>query len=100
MIEHKFDKEQMKKFLEDPLNNTCNIKEEIINEIKKNLEDEGLIKNDNFEGKENEANEYFNNTSRKHSDLSEERKNGQDFMEEFHKNMINEINFAENRIES
>ena len=91
MIEHKFDKEQMKKFLEDPLNKTCNIKEEIINEIKKNLVDEGLIKNTNIESKESETNEYFSNTSRKHSDVSEERKNGQDFMEEFHKNMINEM---------
>ena len=89
MLEHKFNKEQLKKFLEDHINNTCNIKEEIINEIKKNLEDEGLIQSTN-NNQENEINES-RNSSRKNSDIFDERKKEQEFIDEFQKNIINEI---------
>ena len=95
MIEPKFNKEQLKKYLEDPINkNNNNIKEEIIEEIKKSLEDEGLYHNTLSENQECLNEELYN--SRKNSDSS--RKSGQYFMEEFHKNMINEINILDIKV--
>ena len=65
--------------------------------LKKKLENEGLYKEESFEKEKL----LFLNTSRKNSeDGSNESKNNEYFFNEFHKNMINEINFAENRIES
>ena len=94
MIEHKFDNEQMKKFLEDPIYKNNNIKEEIIEEVKKSLEEEGLYHNSFSENKEYENLEEYNYiNSRKNSESSNERKNGEYFMEEFQKNMINDINY-------
>ena len=37
MLEHKFDKEKLNKYLEDPINKNNDIKDEIIEEVKKNL---------------------------------------------------------------
>ena len=93
MIEHKLNQ----KMLQECLNTKIELKEEVIEEAKKNLENEGLYKEDSF-SKEKLLNL---DTSRKNSeDGSNESKNNEYFLKEFHKNMINEINFAENRIES
>ena len=94
MIEHKYNNEQVKKFLEDPIHKSNIIKEEIIQEVKKSLEKEGLYHNSYSENKDDIMNiEECNHGSRKNSDSSNERKNGEYFLEEFQKNMINEINY-------
>ena len=94
MIEHKYNNEQVKKFLEDPIHKSNIIKEEIIQEVKKSLEKEGLYHNSFSENKDDIMNiEECNHGSRKNSDSSNERKNGEFFLEEFQKNMINEINY-------
>ena len=99
MLEHKLNKEQLKKYLEDPINKNTNIKEEIIEEIKKNLEDEGLYHNTNKTISENQDcnNEDLYN-GRKNSNSSEEKKNEEYFMKEFHKNMIEEINILDIKV--
>ena len=95
MIEHKFNNEQMKKFLQDPIyKNKNNIKEEIIDEVKKSLKEEGLYHNSFSENQESENLEEYNYiNSRKNSESSNERKNGEYFLEEFQKNIINDINY-------
>ena len=93
MLEHKFNNEQLKKYLEDYFQKNIDIKEEIIEEVKKSLEDEGLYQSNSCEIQKLETNEEYSN-SRKISESSNERKNDEYFLEEFHKNLINEINYC------
>ena len=86
MIEHRCSFEQLQK-LEEQNKNNNNIKEEIIQEVKKNLEYEGLYHNSINEGQNSEANEELNNSE----SASYEKKNSDYFLEEFNKNMINEM---------
>ena len=86
MIEHKCSFEQLQK-LEEQNKNNNNIKEEIIQEVKKNLEYEGLYHNSINEGQNSEANEELKNSE----SASYEKKNSDYFLEEFNKNMINEM---------
>ena len=91
MIEHKFNNEQLKKYLEESSYQT-NFNNNIIEQAKKNLEEEGLYQNLVCENEgSNDAHEEFYK-DRKNSDISNERKNNEYFLEEFHDNMINEIN--------
>ena len=99
MIEHKFDKEQLNKFLEDPINKNNDIKKEIIEEVKRSLENEGLYPNSIYESQGCETKDEFYSSS-KNIDICEERKNSQNFIEEFHKNMINEMNLYDIKIGS
>ena len=93
MIEHKLNQNR----LQECLNAKFEIKNEVVEVAKKKLENEGLYKEESFEKEKS----LSLNTSRKNSeDGSNESKNNEYFFNEFHKNMINEINFAENRIES
>ena len=94
MLEHKFNNEQLKKYLEDSFQKNIDIKEEIIEEVKKSLEDEGLYQSNSSEIQKLETNEEYSN-SRKISESSNERKNDEYCLEEFHKNLINEINYCE-----
>lgn len=95
MIEHKFDTEQMKKFLEDPFYKNNNIKEDAFQEIKKNLEDEGLYHNmysANIEDVQTEECKSNNYISRENTDSLNVKKNDDFFFEEIHKNMNDEDN--------
>ena len=96
-IEHNCSIEQLKKYLDEPSQKNIDIKEEIIQEVKKNLEDEGLYPNSMSENQNSETNEDAYN-SRKNSDNSNEKKNNEYFLDEFNKNMINEINCYEGRL--
>ena len=94
MIEHKFDNEQMKKFLEDPIYKNNNNKEEIIEEVKKSLKQEGLYHYSSSENKENEnLEEYKYINSIRNIVNSKEGKNSEYFFEEFQKKLINDINY-------
>ena len=90
MIEHKFDNEQMIKFLEDPIyKNNNSIKKEIIDEVKKSLKQERLYHYPFSENKQYEnLEEYIN--SRKNSYNSNERKNAEYLFEQFQKKIIND----------
>ena len=93
MIEHKLNQ---KKLIEC-LNKKIEIKEEEIQQAKKNLENEGLYKEENIEKEKSESLNVSRNNS---EEVSNDSKNNEYFLKEFHKNMINEFNFAEHRIES
>jgi hypothetical protein len=93
MIEHKLNQ---KKLIEC-LNKKIEIKEEEIQQAKKNLENEGLYKEENVEKEKSESLNVSRNNS---EEVSNDSKNNEYFLKEFHKNMINEFNFAEHRIES
>ena len=85
------------KGLQDCLNIKSEINEEVIAEAKKNLEIEGLYKEES-----SDKEKYSSwNTSRKNSeDGSNECKINEYFLKELHHNMINEINLVEGKIES
>ena len=105
MIEHKFNNEQLKKYWEDSSKYADNMKSQVvIEEAKKNLIDEGLYQNSYGEN-EATANENNNEDQSYNSKLisdesSNERKNNEYFLEEFHNNMIEEINFLNKKIGS
>ncbi len=86
MLEHKCSFEELQKLDEQNKNNN-NIKEEIIQEVKKNLEYEGLYHNSISEGQNSETNEEIINSE----SASYEKKNSDYFLDEFNKNMINEM---------
>mgnify|MGYP003571307154 CR=1 FL=1 len=109
MIEHKFNNEQLKKYWEDSSKNTDNIKTQVvIEEVKKNFIDEGLYQNSCCENEnENEATANENNNEEQSynskiisDEASNERKNNEYFLEEFHNNMLEEINFLNRKIGS
>ena len=93
IVEHRL----KEKGLQDCLNIKSEINEEVIAEAKKNLEIEGLYKEES-----SDKEKYSSwNTSRKNSeDGSNECKNNEYFLKELHHNMINEINLVEGKIES
>ena len=99
-IEHNCNIEQLREYLDGPSQKNNEIKEEIIQEVKKNLEDEGIYPKSTSDNKNIETNEDINNNSRKNSDNFKEKKNNECFLEEFNNNMINEINLYEGRIGS
>jgi hypothetical protein len=99
MIEHKCNIEQLKKYLDERNQNNNNIKEEIIQEVKKNLEYEGLYPNSASEGQNSETNEDINNSRKISESSSYEKKNNNYFMDEFNKNMINEMKIFEKSCE-
>ena len=88
MIEHKFNEEQIKLYLSKFNQREDDKEEEIIDDAKKNFEDEGLYQGIMSEKQVNES----SYVSRKNSESSNERNNGEYFLEEFHKNIINEAN--------
>ena len=109
MIEHKFNNEQLKKYWEDSSKNNDNIKTQVvIEEVKKNFIDEGLYQNSCCENEnENEATANENNNEEQSynskiisDEASNERKNNEYFLEEFHNNMLEEINFLNRKIGS
>ena len=109
MIEHKFNNEQLKKYWEDSSKNTDNIKTQVvIEEVKKNFIDEGLYQNSCCEneneneatGNENNNEEHSYNSKIISDEASNERKNNEYFLEEFHNNMLEEINFLNRKIDS
>ena len=97
--EHNCNIEQLKEYLDGPNQKNNDTQEEIIQEVKKNLEDEGLYPNSMSENQNTETNEDIKN-SRKNSDSFNEKKNNECFMDEFNNNIINEINLYESRIQS
>ena len=109
MMEHKFNNEQLKKYWEDSSKNTDNIKTQVvIEEVKKNFIDEGLYQNSCCEneneneatGNENNNEEHSYNSKIISDEASNERKNNEYFLEEFHNNMLEEINFLNRKIDS
>ena len=84
MIEHKYNKEQLTQYFEETKNVSSDNKEEVINEVKKNFENEGLCSGEEAEG----VGEL--ELSIKSSESFNERKNGELFLNEFQNNMINE----------
>ena len=92
MIEHKL----KEKNLTECLNAKFELKDEVIQQAKKDLENEGLNKEDSFEKEKSNS-----SISRKNSeDGSNDSKNNEYFLKEFHNNLINEINRFGNTIES
>ena len=92
MIEHKLNQKE----LQQNLNTKVELKEEVIDEAKKKLENEGLLKEDNDKEKNNSQ-----NISRKNSeDGSNDSKNNEYFLKEFRNNMINEFRMMEHQIQS
>ena len=79
------------------MNNKIELKDEIIQQAKKDLEMEGLYKEESFEKDKNLS---LNNSRKISEDGSSESKNNEFFIKEFHKNLFNEINMIENKIES
>ena len=105
MIEHKFNNEQLKKYWEDSSKYADNMKSQVvIEEAKKNLIDEGLYQNSYGENEatanENNNEEQSYNSKLISDESSNERKNNEYFLEEFHNNMIEEINFLNKKIGS
>jgi hypothetical protein len=105
MIEHKFNNEQLKKYWEDSGKHSDNIKAQVvIEEVKKNFIDEGLYQNSCGENEvtanENNNEEQSYNSRIISDEASNERKNNEYFLEEFHNNMIEEINFLNKKIGS
>ena len=93
MIEHNLNQKE----LQQNLNTKVELKEEVIDEAKKNLEKEGLLKEDNSDKEKNNS----SNISRKNSeDGSNDSKNNEYFLKEFRNNMINEFRFFEHQIQS
>ena len=93
MIEHKLNQNK----LQDALNKKIELKDEIIQQAKKDLEMEGLYKEESFEKDKNLS---LNNSRKISEDGSHESKNNEFFVKEFHNNLFNEINMIENKIES
>ena len=93
MIEHKLNQNK----LQDVLNKKIELKDEIIQQAKKDLEMEGLYKEESFEKDKNLS---LNNSRKISEDGSHESKNNEFFVKEFHNNLFNEINMIENKIES
>jgi uncharacterized Zn-finger protein len=93
MIEHKLNQKE----LLQNLNSKVELKDEVINEAKKNLEKEGLLKEDNSD---KERNKSENNSRKISEDGSNESKNNELFLKEFHNNIINDFSFMEHQIES
>ena len=97
MIEHKLNQ----KNLTECLNAKFELKDEVIQQAKNNLENEGLYKEE-INGKEKSScfsNSWNSSESRKNSeDGSNEIKNNEFFLKEFQNNLVNEINMLENRI--
>ena len=101
MIEHKFNNEQLKKYWEDSSKHADNMKSQVvIEEAKKNLIDEGLYQNSCGENEVTGNEEQSYNSKIISDEASNERKNNEYFLEEFHNNMIEEINFLNRKIGS
>ena len=92
MIEHKLNQNK----LQDVLNKKIELKEEIIQQAKKDLEMEGLYKEESFEKDKNLS---LNNSRKISEDSSHESKTNEFFVKEFHNNLFNKINMIENKIE-
>jgi hypothetical protein len=91
--------------LEDSSKHTDNIKSQVvIEEVKKKFIDEGLYQNSCCENEatsnENNNEEQSYNSKIINDEVSDERKNNEYFLEEFHNNMIEEINFLNRKIGS
>ena len=92
-IEHKLNQKQ----LTEALKAKFELKEEIVEQAKRNLEIEGLYKELSFEKDKSNS---FNNSRKISEDNSNESKNNEILLKEFYNNMFNEINMIENKIES
>ena len=105
VIEHQLEQKK----LDEILSAKFEIKEEIVKQAKKQLENEGLYKEESLVLEKNSSNSTNNSSnnynsngnSRKFSeDGSNECKNNEYLLKEFTNNLINEINMVENKIES
>jgi hypothetical protein len=94
MIEHKCKFEQLKQYLEEP-KKISNMEEEIIEEAKKNLKDEGLYPNSINGNQNSEINEDISYGS----EFSNENKKNEYSVDECEQNIFDEMNFYEGHLE-
>jgi hypothetical protein len=92
-IEHKLNQKQ----LTEALKAKFELKDEVVEQAKKNLRNEGLYKEESFE---KEKSSSLNNSRKISEDGSNESKNNEFFFKEFQNNLFNEANMIEHQIES
>ena len=96
IIEHKFTQDKLTEFLKNYNKECHDTKKEVLDEAKKNLENEGLF----YENIEKEKSSSFNNSRKISEDGSNEFKSNELILKEFQNNIINDINYNFEEIES